>query len=60
MKLITNHVHLNTIVDQSPGRGVFATKDIPAKTILDICPVLVLGIEENKQHIEHTSLYHYT
>jgi hypothetical protein len=42
------------------GRGVFATKDIPARTIIDICPVLILGTEENKQHIEKTSLYHYT
>lgn len=44
----------------SIGRGVFATKDIPAKTIIDVCPVLVLGHEENIDHIEHTSLYHYT
>lgn len=25
-----------------------------------MCPVLLLGLEENKQHIEKTSLYHYT
>ncbi|KAH7389599.1 hypothetical protein DE146DRAFT_170974 [Phaeosphaeria sp. MPI-PUGE-AT-0046c] len=42
------------------GRGVFATRDIPKATILDVCPVLVLGMEENKEHIEKTSLYHYT
>lgn len=42
------------------GRGVFASRDIPAYTVLDICPVLVLSPEENKQHIEKTSLYHYT
>lgn len=42
------------------GRGVFATKSIPAKTIIDTCPVLVLSAEENVKHIEHTSLYHYT
>ncbi|CAI9630691.1 protein methyltransferase [Alternaria burnsii] len=47
-------------VDTPKGRGVFATKDIPARTIIDICPVLILGIEENKTHIENTSLYHYT
>lgn len=46
--------------DTPKGRGVFATKDIPAHTIIDICPVLVLGIDENKKHIENTSLYHYT
>lgn len=39
---------------------MFATKDIPAKTILDTCPVLVLGLDENVNHIEKTSLYHYT
>ncbi|KAI4954281.1 hypothetical protein J4E91_001991 [Alternaria rosae] len=47
-------------VDTPKGRGVFATKDIPAGTTIDICPVLILGTEENKKHIEHTSLYHYT
>lgn len=49
------------IVSNTPkGRGVFAAKDIPARTVLDVCPVLVLGMEENEQHIKHTSLYHYT
>ncbi|KAL1797432.1 hypothetical protein ACET3X_004038 [Alternaria dauci] len=47
-------------VNTPKGRGVFATKDIPAQTVIDICPVLILGIEENKKHIENTSLYHYT
>ncbi|KAF2256646.1 SET domain-containing protein [Trematosphaeria pertusa] len=51
---------LGIISDTPKGRGVFATRDIPAKTVIDVCPVLVLGIEENKKHLEHTSLYHYT
>jgi hypothetical protein len=42
------------------GRGVFSTEVIPAKTVIEVCPVLILGLEENKTHIEHTSLYHYT
>ncbi|KAH8730166.1 hypothetical protein GQ44DRAFT_482154 [Phaeosphaeriaceae sp. PMI808] len=46
--------------DTPKGRGVFSTKYIPAKSIIDICPVLVLGLEENKEHIAQTSLYHYT
>ncbi|KAF2635983.1 SET domain-containing protein [Massarina eburnea CBS 473.64] len=46
--------------DTPKGRGVFATKHIPAKTVVDICSVLVLGLEENVKHIEHTSLFHYT
>ncbi|KZM20665.1 uncharacterized protein EKO05_0007200 [Ascochyta rabiei] len=47
-------------VDTPKGRGVYATKTIPAKTVIDVCPVLILGLDENKTHIEHTSLYHYT
>lgn len=46
--------------DLDIGRGVFSTQAIPAKTVIEVCPVLVLGLEENKDHIEHTSLYHYT
>ncbi|USP76775.1 hypothetical protein yc1106_04049 [Curvularia clavata] len=52
--------HLVIKADTPKGRGVFATKDIPAYTVIDVCPVLVLEIEENKKHIEKTSLYHYT
>ncbi|KAF2809532.1 SET domain-containing protein [Mytilinidion resinicola] len=49
------------ILSNTPkGRGVFATKDIPARAVIDVCPVLVLGVEENEEHIRHTSLYHYT
>ncbi|KAF2035486.1 SET domain-containing protein [Setomelanomma holmii] len=47
-------------IDTPKGRGVFAAKNIPAKTIIDICPVLLLGMQENIDHIEHTSLFHYT
>lgn len=43
-----------------PGRGVFSSVSIPSGTIIDTCPVLVLDPVENKKHIEHTSLYHYT
>lgn len=42
------------------GRGVFAGRDIPAGTVIDVCPVLILDPQENKDHIEKTSLYHYT
>ncbi|OAL48755.1 SET domain-containing protein [Pyrenochaeta sp. DS3sAY3a] len=52
--------HLIIKNDTPKGRGVFSTKDIPAKTIIDVCPVLILGLQENKDYIEHTSLYHYT
>ncbi|KAF2801110.1 SET domain-containing protein [Melanomma pulvis-pyrius CBS 109.77] len=48
------------ISDTPKGRGVFATSVIPARTVIDVCPVLVLGLEENAKYIEKTQLYHYT
>ncbi|KAF2085900.1 protein methyltransferase [Saccharata proteae CBS 121410] len=48
------------VLDTPKGRGVFAAQDIPARTVIETCPALVLGIEENEEHIRHTSLYHYT
>ncbi|KAF2127128.1 SET domain-containing protein [Dothidotthia symphoricarpi CBS 119687] len=47
-------------LDTPKGRGVFATKDIPAKTVVDVCTVLVLGLEENALYVGRTALYHYT
>ncbi|KAF2704829.1 protein methyltransferase [Pleomassaria siparia CBS 279.74] len=52
--------NLVLISDTPKGRGVFATQDIPARTVIDVCPVLILGLEENVKHIEKTQLYHYT
>ncbi|KAF2848952.1 protein methyltransferase [Plenodomus tracheiphilus IPT5] len=46
--------------DTPKGRGVFATAPIPAGTTIDICPVLLIGVEENTNYIEKSSLYHYT
>ncbi len=43
-----------------PGRGIFAARDIPARTLLDVSPVLVLEPVENEQHIKHTKLAHYS
>lgn len=48
------------VLDTPKGRGVFAAQDIPAWTTIEVCPVLPLGVEENEQHIKHTSLHHYT
>ncbi|KAF2840712.1 hypothetical protein M501DRAFT_1001724 [Patellaria atrata CBS 101060] len=45
---------------QAIGRGVFAARDIAANIIIDTCPVLVLDPVENKEHVEKTSLFHYT
>lgn len=50
-----------TIKTATPkGRGVFTNHPIPSGTVIDICSVLVLDPSENIEHIEHTSLYHYT
>jgi hypothetical protein len=46
--------------DTIPGRGVFASKPIPSKTIIDVCPVLVVETEADLKHIEQTCLNHYT
>lgn len=43
-----------------PGRGVFAQEPIPAGTVVDICPVLVLDPKENEEHVRKTDLYNYT
>ncbi len=40
------------------GRGVFTSKALPAGTVIEISPVLVLTAKERKQ-IEGTKLYHY-
>jgi hypothetical protein len=42
------------------GRGVFAGKDIPSRTVLEVSPVLVLDPVENEEHIKKTDLYNYT
>jgi hypothetical protein len=39
---------------------VFAGKDIPADTVLEVSPVLVLDPAENESHIKETELHNYT
>ncbi|KXT17492.1 hypothetical protein AC579_3210 [Pseudocercospora musae] len=58
--LLQRFPHLHLVSNTAKGRGVFASVPIPAGTTIDISPVLILGIEENLNHIEQTSLYHYT
>ncbi|KAF9630535.1 hypothetical protein BFW01_g1097 [Lasiodiplodia theobromae] len=48
------------VLDTPKGRGVFAARDIPARTTIEVCPVLPLAADENDKYIKHTSLYHYT
>lgn len=40
------------------GRGVFTSKNIPANTVIEISPVLVLTSKERKD-VEKTKLYNY-
>lgn len=52
---------LNNLIighSENRGRGVFATKNIPAGTVIEISPVIELTVKERKQ-IEGTKLYHY-
>ncbi|KAK4549613.1 hypothetical protein LTR36_004914 [Oleoguttula mirabilis] len=51
---------LHLISNTPKGRGVFAGRDIPSGSVIDVCAVLVLDPVENVKHIENTSLYHYT
>lgn len=50
----------NITLTSNSGRAVVAGRDIPSGSIIDTCAVLVLDPKENKDHIEKTSLYHYT
>ena len=49
-------------VRNSPGkgRGVFALRDIPKHTVLDVCPVLIFPQDEYAAYGRHTRLDHYT
>jgi len=40
------------------GRGVFAARNIPAGTVVEVAPVLVLSAKDRKA-IETTKLFHY-
>ena len=40
------------------GRGVFTDEDIPAKTTIEISPVIVFSSKE-REHIEDTQLFNY-
>ncbi|KAI9785751.1 MAG: hypothetical protein M1839_008768 [Geoglossum umbratile] len=51
---------LALVLDTPKGRGVFATRDIPVKTVIDVCPVIVFGVDENESFVRHTQLLQYT
>jgi SET domain-containing protein len=43
---------------ENRGRGVFTTETIPADTVIEVSPVLVLTEEERKE-VEKTALFNY-
>lgn len=50
-----------TLVANTPkGRGIFAFERIPASTVIEVCPVLVLDPKDAGNHISKTMLDHYT
>ena len=49
-----------TMHHKTIGRGVFAKTSIPARTILDVTPVLVLDPEEVEAHVKYTKFWFYT
>jgi SET domain-containing protein len=50
-----------TLVANTPkGRGVFASERIPARTVIEVCPVLILDPKDAGNHISKTMLDHYT
>ncbi|EKD13842.1 uncharacterized protein L3040_005539 [Drepanopeziza brunnea f. sp. 'multigermtubi'] len=57
---LTRSEGLILVMDTPKGRGVFASKDIPGRTVLDVSPVLVLDPVENEKHIKNTMLFNYT
>ncbi|CAK5269754.1 unnamed protein product [Mycena citricolor] len=54
--------HPLCVVKDSPGkgRGLFAARSIPPRTLLESSPVLLFGKEEYENHGKHTLLDHYT
>ncbi|PBP21748.1 SET domain protein [Diplocarpon rosae] len=48
------------VMETPKGRGVFASKDIPGRTVVEVSPVLVLDPKENERYIKNTILFNYT
>ncbi|TFK81833.1 hypothetical protein K466DRAFT_666881 [Polyporus arcularius HHB13444] len=45
---------------EGKGRGVYATREIPAQTLIEVSPVLLFTAKEYEEHGKHTVLDHYT
>lgn len=59
-RIETTWIGTKRLTAVSIGRGVFASKDIPARIVLEVSPVLVLDPTENEEYIKKTMLVNYT
>jgi hypothetical protein len=47
-------------IDEGPkGRGLFATQNIPPRTVIHVAPCIAVGREEYENHMRFTVLEHY-
>lgn len=53
-------VGLTLVANTPKGRGIFASERIPARTVIEVCPVLILDPKDAGNHISKTMLDHYT
>ncbi|KAI5813408.1 hypothetical protein BZA77DRAFT_321454 [Pyronema omphalodes] len=51
---------LALVLDTPRGRGIFATRPIPAGSVIDTAPVIILPLSDFDNHIQHTTLLHYS
>ncbi|KAH8548059.1 hypothetical protein BGW37DRAFT_190492 [Umbelopsis sp. PMI_123] len=58
--LATHSLGLELRSHPQRGRGVFTTRPLSHKTLVDISPVLLMGHDEYSAHGQHTILDHYT
>ncbi|KIV90728.1 hypothetical protein PV10_05354 [Exophiala mesophila] len=59
-QVLTRSPDLVLVMNTPKGRGVFATRDIPSRTVIEVSPVLVFTEDEVENHTQHTVLQHYT
>ncbi|KAI5789027.1 hypothetical protein EDC01DRAFT_123678 [Geopyxis carbonaria] len=51
---------LDLVLDTPKGRGIFARSPLPAGTIIDTAPVILLSDEDFEAHVRHSALWHYS
>ncbi|RPD77446.1 hypothetical protein L226DRAFT_544086 [Lentinus tigrinus ALCF2SS1-7] len=55
-----NNAGLRIEYAEGKGRGVYACREIPAQTLIEVSPVLLFTATEYEAHGKHTALDHYT